>query len=75
MSGTDPSVVCAAGEVLTVPELAQLLRIGRNSAYEAIQRGEIPGVVRIGRTVRVSKATVLRWMGQGASSERTDKDR
>lgn len=81
MSKIDPSVVPArpvgseGSDVLTVPELARLLRIGRNSAYEAIQRGEIPGVIRVGRSIRVSRATVVRWISQGASSERTENHR
>jgi excisionase family DNA binding protein len=39
---------------LTVIEVAKLLRISRGSAYEAIQRGEIPHI-RIGRRVLVPK--------------------
>lgn len=56
--------------VLTVDELADLLRVERKSAYAAIARGEIPGVRRIGRTLRVSRAAVLRWLleGQGRVS-------
>lgn len=40
---------------LTVPEAAKLLGVSRNSAYEAIQRGEIPAI-RIGRRVVVPRA-------------------
>ena len=39
----------------TVVEVAELLGISRNSAYEAIRRGEIP-VLRIGRRVVVPRA-------------------
>lgn len=58
-------------EVMTVDELADRLRIGRRAAYEAVRRGEIPGVVRIGRTIRVSAAAVDRWLGEdiGAASD------
>lgn len=51
--------------VLIVDELATLLRVNRKSAYAAIQRGEVPGVRRIGRTVRVHRDTVLAWLSQG----------
>jgi excisionase family DNA binding protein len=44
---------------LTVPELAELLRISRNAAYLAIERGEVPGVVRIGRTIRIRRSAVV----------------
>ncbi len=45
---------------LTVDELAKLLRVNHNTAYEAIHRGEIPGVNRIGRKIRICRVTVVR---------------
>jgi excisionase family DNA binding protein len=44
--------------VLTVPEAARLLRIGRGAAYEAARRGDLP-VVRIGRTLRVPRRALM----------------
>ena len=38
--------------VMTLAEVASLLRISRNSAYEAARRGEIP-TIKIGRRVLV----------------------
>jgi excisionase family DNA binding protein len=37
---------------ISVPEAGRRLGIGRNSAYEAAHRGEIP-ILRFGRTMRV----------------------
>jgi excisionase family DNA binding protein len=37
---------------ISVPEAGRWLGIGRNSAYEAARRGEIP-TIRIGRLLRV----------------------
>lgn len=54
--------------VLTVDELAALLRVNRKSVYEAIACGEIPGVRRIGRTFRVSREAVLAWLREGRVS-------
>jgi excisionase family DNA binding protein len=45
-----------------VPELAARLRIGRRAAYEAVKRGDVPGAVRIGRTIRVSAYAVDQWI-------------
>lgn len=50
---------------LTVDELANLLRMDRKTVYAAIQRGEIPGVRRIGRALRISRDAVLRWLAEG----------
>ncbi len=40
---------------LTVPEAARLLRINRGRAYTMANNGTLPGVVRLGRTIRVDK--------------------
>lgn len=48
-------------EWLKVPEVAQVLRIARSRAYELVAEGEIPSV-RIGRSVRVSRRELERWL-------------
>ena len=47
---------------LTVPDLAEELRIPRTRAYELIQRGELPAV-RIGeRSIRVNRQELERFL-------------
>lgn len=48
-------------DVLTVPEVAKILRISRSSAYHLIQCGEIPGH-RTGGNVRVIKSKLIRHL-------------
>ena len=50
-------------EVLTVEEAAELLRIGRGTAYEAVRLGEIPSI-RIGRRVLVPRRPLMRLLGR-----------
>jgi excisionase family DNA binding protein len=57
-----------APDVLTPEETAKLLRIGRNAAYEAIQRGDIPSV-RIGRRILVPKLALQRMLGEVTRKE------
>jgi excisionase family DNA binding protein len=40
--------------VLTVVEVAKILRIGRISAYQAIERGDLPSI-RIGRRILIPR--------------------
>ncbi|WP_338833986.1 hypothetical protein MHLNE_03570 [Moorella humiferrea] len=47
--------------VLTVPEVARLLRIGRAAAYELANRKDFP-TIRVGRTIRIPREPLLRWM-------------
>jgi excisionase family DNA binding protein len=48
-------------EVLTIKELREILYIGRNKAYEMLDRGEIRGF-KLGRAWRVCKDDVLRFL-------------
>ena len=50
------------GRVVTVGEVASLLRISRGSAYEAAKRKEIP-TIRIGRRLLVPSAALERLLG------------
>ena len=52
-------------EVLTVDEAAAYLRIGRTAAYEAVRRGELPGVLKLGRTIRISRFALERVLELG----------
>ena len=56
-------------DVLTVPEVAKLLRINRNHAYELVKSGAIYAV-KCGRSIRVPKAAFIRFLeGQGEPAE------
>jgi excisionase family DNA binding protein len=51
--------------ILTVEEVADLMRVDRKTAYAAIAGGTLPGVRRIGRCIRVSRDELLRWLAEG----------
>jgi excisionase family DNA binding protein len=40
-------------DMLTVDEAAARLRVNRKTLYAAIAEGEIPGVIRFGRVLRI----------------------
>ncbi len=50
------------GKTMTIPEAARELGIGRNSAYAAAKRGEIP-TIRIGSRILVPCAAFERMVG------------
>lgn len=54
-----------ASAVLTVDEVAALLRLNRKTIYEAFQRGDLPGGRRLGRSIRFDRATILAWLAAG----------
>lgn len=50
-----------AADVMTVAEVADLLRVGRNAVYDAVARNEIPHV-RVGRLLRFHRSAVMQWL-------------
>ena len=50
--------------VLTVPEAAALLRVGKNTMYLAIQRGDVPSL-KLGRRVLVPRDALQRLLQIG----------
>jgi len=48
-------------DTLTVQETIQVLRLGRNSVYEGIRRGDIPAI-RIGRRLVIPKTGIERLL-------------
>lgn len=49
-------------DIMTVEELALLLRVNRKTLYEAVSKHQIPGVRRVGRIIRISRQAVLKWL-------------
>jgi len=48
-------------EVLNVDQVAELLGLGRNTVYDAANRGEIPHR-RVGRRLIFCRSAVLEWV-------------
>ncbi len=48
--------------ILKADEVAELLRVDRNTIYEAVKRGEVPGVIRMGRILRFRRDAVVHWL-------------
>jgi len=59
-------------DVITVDDVAALLKVGRASIYESVSRDEIPHR-RVGKQIRFSRQGIMRWLAswssQGAKEE------
>lgn len=61
-------------EVLTMKEVATLLKIGEKTAYTMAQRGDLPGF-KVGGQWRFKRADIDRWIEEqkaGAGGKRQD---
>ncbi len=58
----EAGVPASLPEVLTVEEAAAFLRVNRKTFYEAVRLGSVPGVIRLGRVIRISKSALISWV-------------
>jgi excisionase family DNA binding protein len=49
--------------VLIVEDIAQLLRVGRNTVYGLVSRNQIPHR-RLGKAIRFSRSAVMSWLSK-----------
>ena len=54
--------------VLTVEEVAELLRLNKKTVYSAAASGEIPGVRRIGTRLRFYGPVLAKWLETGTGA-------
>lgn len=64
-------------ELLTVDEAAELLRTTRKAVYAAAERGQLPGVVKLGRRLLFRSADLRARLGlvEGAPSSEPTRNR
>ena len=55
-------------KLLTVKEVAGLLRTSTKSVYSMIERDQLPGVASLGRRVLVQRDDLLRWLDESRAS-------
>jgi excisionase family DNA binding protein len=56
----------SAPDLMTVKEVAEYLRISPSAAYSRIDRGQVPGVVKDCRKVRVRRRDLLRYVRENS---------
>lgn len=49
-------------EIMTVSDVKEFLRIGKNQAYELVNKSDFPKISILGRTIRISKIKFLEWL-------------
>jgi excisionase family DNA binding protein len=50
--------------LLTTSEVASLLRTSNKAVYAMVERGQLPGVVRVGRRLLVRQDDLVEWLRQ-----------
>ena len=58
--------------LMTVDEVAELLRTTRKAVYAKIDRGQLPGMIRLSRRILFDAGVLRRWLDEqrvGSASE------
>jgi excisionase family DNA binding protein len=61
--------------LLRIDEVGALLRTSRKAIYAMVERGQLPGVVRIGRRVLIREDALLHWLGQKSTPSLESRQR
>lgn len=48
--------------MLTVQESAKILRVNEKTIYDMVAKGELPGVKKVGRSIRISRRVLMQWL-------------
>ena len=62
----------AMAQTVSVEEAAEALGIGRNTAYKLARKGQLPGVIELGKRMVVSRAVLERVLGEKLDTVRGD---
>ena len=61
---TAVSSIDALPLLLTPREAAAILRVTQKAIYMMIERAQLPGIIRIGRRVRIHRGELVDWLNQ-----------
>lgn len=53
--------------LMTVGEMASVLRIGRNAAYQLVKDGNIQ-IIRVGRSIRIPRRALIQFVESAQAS-------
>jgi len=59
-------------QTYSIAEVSRLLMVSKHLVYELIKQNQLPGVLRLGRVLRVSKAAFHRMLEEGHQVQRDE---
>jgi excisionase family DNA binding protein len=61
--------------LMTVDEVATLLRVSSAAVYKMVERDEVPGVIRIKKRLRFEREVLVHWLHQNRTPSLTGGQR
>ena len=66
--GAPPDPVAIPNRYWRVAKVARLLDAPEDTVYDGLRRSTIPGLIRVGRLVRVDAAKLTAWLDAGGGA-------
>jgi excisionase family DNA binding protein len=60
----------ALNAVMMVEEVAALLHVHKQTVYQCIAAGTIPGAKKVGRVFRFNRARVMEWLNSDETAQK-----
>ena len=60
-----------AAPLLTVAEVAEVLRTSPAAIYKMVERGQLPGVIRLRKRLLVDREVLVHWVHQNRTPSLT----
>ncbi len=57
-------------DLMTIPEVATLLRLSERTVYDMCRGGKIPGVAKVGGQWRIQRKLLLAWLAEGGEAKK-----
>lgn len=52
-------------DLMTIPEVAELLRLAERTVYDMCRTGKLPGIAKIGGKWRIERQKLTAWIANG----------
>lgn len=62
-------VISMSTKLLKVPKVAEIIDATIPRTYELLRQGIIPGIVRMGRQIRVDPDALAEWIARGGETQ------
>ena len=56
-------------EHLTIPDVCDLLKLGKRTVYDLCRRGELVGAAKVGNQWRVEKSKLVAWLDAAGAAQ------
>lgn len=62
-------------DLMTIPEVAELLRLSERLVYDMCRTGKLPGIAKVGGKWRIERDALVTWLKAGGEVKKLEHKR